>query len=189
MIKLKTKKHKKTTLKFRASVDSYTQEFYLDFVKFCLKKMWLNPTLEIRFKRNGFSKHCVGFVSTDYENKKYVIHLKYSDCSYREVLKILAHELTHIKQFIFNNYYISDNYHMWNGEKIISCEEFDINDKCVDDDESFDKYLNFPWEMEANENEEKLLKAYLRSTQYRDFIQYLKSYNIDTKQYQKTFIP
>lgn len=184
MIKLKTKKEKNVTLKFRIKILFHRQEFYLDFVKFCLKKMYIKPNLELRFKKNGFSKNCVGFVSTDYENKRYVIHLKHDHSSIKQNLEVIAHELTHVKQFIFNQYYLQDSFHLWNGEKIISCEDYDTIDKSLnDDDESFDEYLQFPWEIEAFENEEKLLKSYLRSTEYRNFIQYLKSYNINVKQY------
>jgi len=161
-----TRQNKTVVLKFRPIVTKHTKEFYSNFVMFCLKRLSIKPNLEVRLKRKGFPKNCVGFVETDISNNKFIIHLKYDEKSVKNNLETIAHEITHVKQFVLNQYYLKDDFHCWNGQKIISSNDYDRIDESYNDDESFETYLKFPWEIEAFKNEKKLVRVFCKHTYF-----------------------
>lgn len=68
------------------------------------------------------------------------------------VIKTVFHELWHIRQYIYDGLELENNVAQWKGAQF-------SYDRYTED---FDEYLNYPWEVEARNMEEKMYKIYTK---------------------------
>ena len=87
-------------------------------------------TTDLSIDKDGFRKFRVNLLES---------------LSYKKLMNTLAHELTHVKQFIRNELNIQDNVTVWKNE-VINDEDFD--------------YLDLPYEIEARGYEFSLTTRY-----------------------------
>lgn len=96
---------------------------------------------------DGFDGFCEWSV-TNYRPKDFLITINNKKCK-KTILKILAHEMVHLRQFTTNQlfqYYYNDERMRWKKD-IMSLDDVKYNDR--------------PWEIEANELEEVLYNEYI----------------------------
>jgi hypothetical protein len=103
-----------------------------------------NIFIQIKFneKMNVFGTACIEEYNASNKPREFVIEL-HPWIGAKNLLKTLAHEMVHIKQFI--NLEINESLSKWKGDSI--------------DPDSID-YYSHPWEMEAHSLENSLLTKY-----------------------------
>jgi hypothetical protein len=128
-------------------------ELMLEAAKFYEKKLHIVSKVPIKiiftdqYMGNKFLGKCFSF------KKCHLIYIrKTMDTS--DKLKILAHELTHVKQHIHNEYVFVQNKFT---------KKFDVvtKGKVVGRMEDYE-YKKRPWEIEAKRNEERLYKKFIQ---------------------------
>ena len=77
-------------------------------------------------------------------DSKFVIHL-YADKSLRRTVSTLFHELTHVKQHVYDGFTLNDTSAIWKSDYLHLTEE---------------DYWDSPWEVEARQYERNLRKEF-----------------------------
>jgi hypothetical protein len=81
-------------------------------------------------------------------DNKFVIHI-YADKSLRRTISTLFHELTHVKQHIYDGFTLTNTSAIWKSDYLHLSEE---------------DYWDSPWEVEARQYERKLRKEFFDLT-------------------------
>lgn len=123
-----------------------------EIVAFATEKLGLwSQDIDIQFVLGGWNKgmDCYGYCLQKNANE-YLIRLNgirkdtFAD-DYANIARIVFHELTHVKQHVFDGLELHDNITYFQGSEYKNHE-----------------YWNAPWEVEARENELKLRKVWER---------------------------
>ena len=98
-------------------------------------------TILFRFMGNNLEDRGMCLQMTE---NKYIIHL-YSYKSLRNIISTLFHELTHVKQHIYDNFYVTNGGARWKSWYYVQQNQ---------------DYWNAPWEVEARKSEIILRKEF-----------------------------
>lgn len=167
-------------LKHNLTIDKFTEDFFLDFIKFCMVEMDLKCMINFKLIKRFKSKFDYGYIYGEVDN--FNIGIKYSEVRIKKTLFSIAHELTHAKQNINNQLKHTYRGRFWNGTFIIDDFQYNRLSKSSNEDD-IDEYNRLPWEFDANENAKILIIKYLKSESYENFIDYLKHYNVNLEKY------
>jgi hypothetical protein len=132
---------------------------YLDFLNDYFN---LNINVEVSFRKPS-TKRLFGWIDLiGLKNKKYKIIVENTQ---HERLNKIAHEFTHIAQFIKGDldYTKDEKTFLWKGKENLTIKEYNSIT-------NYNEYKKVPWEKEAYENQEKLPVKYQSS----DFFKKLK---------------
>ena len=111
------------------------------------KQILRNVEIRVSFKKNlGFAHGMVLVEDYNLSNKprSFIIEINKNDCA-EEILKTLAHEMVHIKQYVKGE--LDEGQTVWRGQKIESELEYDEQ----------------PWEIEAYDLGDKLYDEFILS--------------------------
>lgn len=98
----------------------------------------------------GSTKNIDGYATPLAQDNTYKISIRYNDSCSRDPLRVLAHEMIHIKQFVDKKLVLLDNNRAsWLGEIYYFPECYSSN-----------FYTSVPWELEAYYKEFRLYKRY-----------------------------
>lgn len=148
---------------------SYFIPIYQNFTEYCMEIMGVNAPVKLKFTKSKKNSNVMGFVSFDDISKgKYIIHMK-SDGYIPYVMGVIAHEMTHIRQFQNKELKIDSSL---NGD--MEYNKFKISTKKyaeIVNNYDIDAYTKLPWEIEAYANQSKLPKDYKHSDHFKKLIE------------------
>lgn len=148
------------SLKLIGKTQPYEKILYSAFVEFLQEYYKTNINLEISLRKPN-SKNFFGYIDLKgLTKKRYKIVVEHTLSG---VLGKIAHEFTHIHQFLEGKlgYSNDETYIKWKKINFISVNDYaDIND--------FDTYEKLPWENEAYKMQGIIPKLFLKSKQYKD---------------------
>lgn len=147
--------------KIIGKIKPYESSLIGAYIKFLQDYFKISQQVNIILKKPD-SKAMFGFIDLiSMSNGKYDIVIKYQ---FTTMLGHIAHEFTHVKQFIKGELYYSDDliYILWKNEKFISVKEMS---KMMKD---FSKYKELPWEKEAYKNQDDLPNKFKQSKHFKD---------------------
>jgi hypothetical protein len=135
--------------------DKIFYPLYNSAIIYYMKKLGINVPIQVSFYKARRSNNMFGHITP---NKP--TNLKIENSTPSLILRMIAHEITHSKQFLKKELTIQNGNLYWFDDPIISVDEYS---KFI---EYNDKYKNLPFEKEAFTNEEKLRNEFLNSEDY-----------------------
>jgi hypothetical protein len=150
----------------KGNIKEHEKLLYEIFINFVLKKLKINPNINIVFK-NKMSKKFFGYfdiLSFIKNPNEFIDIIIKNGAGYKATFKYLAHELTHIKQAINNELNVSDDNKILLGIDNYSISVLNYSKLQKSD---FNKYKEIPFENEAYNNE-KIVDDFINSVEFKN---------------------
>lgn len=147
--------------KFTGKIKPYEKLLYSAYIDFLQEYFKTNINLTLHFVKPS-NKDIFGDIDIkSLEKKKYKINVENGISSV--VLGRIAHEFTHIYQYLNNSLSFSsdEKYLMWNGKDFMSIKEYNSIT-------NFQEYKKIPWEAESYKMQNKLPNLFKKSKYYKD---------------------
>ena len=133
-------------------------------VSFMNDKFNMKPTIIVKKKdKDGYGGNIV-LSDTAVKKKRFYLYFN-PNYSYKDIIRIMLHELTHVKQVYKGELLPSsdDKFIMWKGKEYISVTDYKRAMR-----KGGTEYMNFPWEVEAEQNMKKLYNKFIRSKHWQE---------------------
>jgi hypothetical protein len=127
-------------------------------INFFKEKLHTNVSIKLHI-HNHISSKTYGYIPLGNKIES-VYDLYIEKGAIDNMIKNIAHEITHIKQKVYHDLFFKDNYIYWKNKPYMSIEEYNKI--------TYTKWKILPWEKEADTNREILFDAYLKSKQFKE---------------------
>lgn len=136
----------------QGKVPKYTTPLIINYIEYNIELLSINITITVIFKK--IDKKEIGFINLSEQGSNGTIFID-KDASYNMMLKYISHELTHIKQIQNGELKLINDDIIWKGKKNINIKDYK---KLL-----YDEYVKLGWEIEADYNQENIIKKYINS--------------------------
>lgn len=159
MIKFKDFINEKS--KLLGSLKKHEKILYNSYIEFLKDYYKVNIDIEISFRKPNPSRWFWGWIDLiGLRDGKYKIVVQKVPSG---LLTRIAHEFTHIKQYIKGELRFTDDHKtfLWKGKESLTIKEYNAI-------KNFEEYKKVPWEADAYKMQDKLVPLYLKSKFFED---------------------